>query len=105
MSGFRYKWKPNASQRHAFAEKMKDPEEKKAYEEQKAFKCSYEGFKDKNFVPTKEQHDFCFTHPELFITIEEQDTMNIVCSGFSCNEKVDHNMIHIINEKRRNYHE
>lgn len=101
MGCFRYKWKPNASQRHAFAEKMKDPDEQAAYTERKRLKHSYEGFKDKNFIPTKEQHDFCCNHMELFTTIEEQTAVNIVMSGYICQDKVDHNMIHIINVMRR----
>ena len=104
MSGFRYKWRPNASQRKAFAEKMKDPEEKAAYEERKRFKHSYEGFKDRDFIPTKEQYDFCMTYPELFITEEEKDAVNQIIYGYGCNEKIHHQYIHIINEKRRNYY-
>jgi hypothetical protein len=98
-----YKWRPNASQRKAFAEKMKDPDEQKAYQERKYFNHSYEGFKDKNFIPTKEQHDFCFNHMELFTTIEEQSAMNEIMSSYVCQEKVNHQYIHIVNEKRRNY--
>ena len=98
---YKYKWKPNASQRREFAEKMQDPEEKAAYEQRKRDKKLYDNWKDKDFIPTKEQHDFCFNNMILFTTIEEQSAANIVMSGFACQEKVNHCYIHIVNEKRR----
>ena len=39
---YKYKWKPNASQRREFAEKMQDPEEKAAYEQRKIDKKLYD---------------------------------------------------------------
>jgi len=99
--GYKYKWKPNAAQRKEFAERMQNPEEKKAYEERKFQKRQYDNWKDKDFVPTKEQHDFCFNHSELFVTTEEITAMNMVMSGFSCQDKINHSYIHIVNEKRR----
>jgi len=53
-----YRWKPNASQRRAFAEKMKDPEEQQAYNDRKREKRLYDNWKDKDFVPTKDQYVF-----------------------------------------------
>jgi len=97
-----YKWKPNASQRREFAERMKDPDKQAAYEQRKREKAMYENWKDKDFVPTKEQAKFCFEHMELFITNEEQDARNFVMSAYTCNEKVNHAFIHVVNEKRRN---
>jgi hypothetical protein len=97
-----YKWKPNASQRKEFAEKMKDPEEKAAYEKRKAEKRLYDNWKDKDFVPTKEQYDFCMSHSRLFTTNEQQDALNMVISTYALNEKTNHCYIHIINELRRN---
>ena len=96
-----YKWKPNASQRREFAQRMQNPEEKAAYENKKAEKKLYDNWKDKDFVPTKEQADFCFNHSNLFITEEEKDAINFVTSAYSLNEKVNHCYIHIVNEKRR----
>ena len=96
-----YKWKPNATQRREFAERMKDPDERDAYETRKREKAMYENWKDKDFVPTKEQSDFCFRNMDLFVTPEEKDAANIVISGYSCGEKVNHCYIHIVNEKRR----
>lgn len=96
-----YKWKPNASQRREFAERMKDPEERAAYEQRKREKSMYDNWKDKDFVPTKEQYDFCWRHNELFVTNEEQNARNLLMSAYICNEKVNHAFIHIVNEKRR----
>jgi len=38
---------------------------------------------------------------DLFKTSEEKDALNFVTSAYSCNEKVNHCYIHIVNEKRR----
>jgi hypothetical protein len=94
----RYRWKPNSSQRAAFAERMKDPEEKAAYEERKHRKANYDYWKDKDFVPTQMQYEFCTQHRYLFITSEEQDACNQVEYGFGCNEKIPHSYIHVVNE-------
>ena len=96
-----YKWRPSASQRREFAERMQDPEEKAAYEERKRLKHSYEGFKEKDFVPTKEQHDFCMQHSDLFVTSEQMEALNMVTSAYASNEKCNHTYIHIVNELRR----
>ena len=106
-----YKWKPSASQRRAFAERMKDPAEQAAYEERKAEKAQKRRATSKfdygtaggNYVPTREQHDFCFNNIHMFVTSEEVDAANMVMSGFVCNERVHHDYIHIVNEKRRFY--
>jgi hypothetical protein len=96
-----YRWKPSASQRKEFAERMKNPEEKVAYEKRKAEKKLYDNWKEKDFVPTKEQYDFCTSHFELFTTNEQQNALNMVMSAYSLNEKTNHCYIHIINELRR----
>ena len=96
-----YKWKPNATQRKEFAERMKNTDEKLAYEKRKADKKMYENWKDKDFTPTKEQYDFCMNNSELFATSEQQDAFNMVTSAYSLNEKTNHCYIHIINELRR----
>lgn len=97
----KHKWKPNASQRREFAERMKDPKEQAAYNQKKVENRLYDNWKDKDFIPTKEQSYFCINHWELFVTSEEQDAANFVMSGYSLNEKVNHCYIHIVNEKRR----
>ena len=96
-----YKWKPNASQRRAFAERMKDPDEQAAYEQRKREKAMYDNWKDKDFVPTREQYIFGMEHFELFETFDEKNAHNLVISAYACNEKVNHAFIHIVNEKRR----
>lgn len=98
-----YKWKPNAAQRRAFALRMQDPAEREAYEQRKAEKRKYGNWSQKSFIPTREQHDFCFRNLELFDSPEEQNAANIVMSGYSCSEKVHHSFIHIVNEKRRQF--
>ena len=106
-----YKWRPSKSQRRAFAIKMQDPEEKAAYEnrkEQKAQKRRETSSFDYNkaggsYIPTKEQADFALNNMDLFITPEEIDAANFVISGYACNEKVHHDFIHIVNEKRRKF--
>ena len=97
-----YNWKPNKKQRAAFAEKMQNPVEKAEYEAKKAKKKLYDNWKDKDFIPTKEQHDFVLSHIDLFVTPEEIEAVNIVMSGYACNERVNHSYIHVINQKRRN---
>lgn len=106
-----YRWKPSKSQRREFAIRMQDPEEKAAYEERKKQKLEKNRSDSKfdyekaggYFVPTKEQHDFCFNHFDLFQTEEQKNAANFVMSGFACNEKVHHDFIHIVNELRRQY--
>lgn len=98
---FNRKWRPNASQRKAFAEKMQDPTERAAYLERKAFKNSYEGFKDRSFIPTKEQYEFAMFNRPADITAEQQDACNQITYGFSCQEKIHHDYIHIVNEMHR----
>ena len=98
-----YRWKPNASQRREFAERMKDHDEREAYETRKREKAMYDNWKDKDFVPTREQFDFCWKYGNFFETREEQDARNFVMSAYTCNEKVNHAFIHIVNEKRRGY--
>jgi len=104
-----YKWKPSASQRKAFAEKMKDPEEAAAYAERKDAKAkkrrsgSNFGYESAGgmYVPTREQHDFCLANGHLAVTPEQEGAFNLVMFGYSCKEKVHHDHIHIVNELRR----
>ena len=97
-----YRWKPNASQRREFAIKMQDPEEKAAYEERKRFKNSYDGFKNKEFIPTKEQYENAFKMlNNINLTDNQKDACNQVIYGYDCQEKIHHDYIHIINEFRR----
>ena len=106
-----YKWKPSKSQRREFAIRMQNPEEQAAYEARKkerANKRRATSSFDYNtaggeYIPTKEQFNFVYEHMELFTTPEELNAANIVLSGYTSNEKVHHDYIHIINEKRREF--
>lgn len=103
------KWKPSKSQARAFAVRMQNPDEKAEYEERKKQKAQkrressnfdYEtagGF----YIPTKNQHDFAFNNIGCFDN-EFDNAANMVIYGYTCQEKIDHDYIHIINEKIRN---
>jgi hypothetical protein len=95
-----YRWKPNASQRKAFAIKMQDEDERKAYEERKFQKRLYDNWKDKDFIPTKEQNDFCWQNIGN-VSGDQLNAFNRVMSAYSCQEKVNHEYIHTVNQLRR----
>jgi hypothetical protein len=102
-----YRWKPNATQRKAFAEKMKDPDEKKIYEDRKWVKTHYSNdprsFKHKSFIPTQFQYDNAMNFlREKLLTSQQEDACNQVISGFICQNKIHHDYIHIVNELTRN---
>lgn len=96
-----YKWKPNTSQRREFAQKMSDPQEKAAYyaaKEAKAEKRRSNSQFDYNsagglYIPTKTQHDAAFK----FMSIAPMEA-NSVIYGYTCQEKIPHDHIHVINE-------
>lgn len=104
-----YKWKPSKAQKKDFAIKMQNPEFATAYEktrEEKARKkreksefdySSAGGF----YLPTKRQYEFCIEYPELFITSQENIARDNIIFGFTCQEKMNHDYIHIVNEKIR----
>ena len=106
-----YKWKPNATQRKAFAERMKDPEEQAAYnarilaredKNRSGSKFDYETAGGK-YIPTRVQYDFALFNHDLFKTFDEQVAANQVISGYTNNEKVHHDDIHIVNEMMRSH--
>ena len=105
-----YKWKPSASQRREFAEKMKnDSSFSEDYSARQSAKADKRRATSKfdyasaggNYVPTKAQHDFCIENMDLFVTEEEKNACNDVMFGYSTNEKIRHDNIHIVNEKIR----
>jgi hypothetical protein len=120
-----YKWKPSASQRRAFAEKMQDPDEQAAYQARKQNKAdklragsSFDyGSAGGNYVPTQAQYAFCLENMHLAQIQDDKvrngdadpypnnircvDVFNQVMYGFTCQEKVHHDYIHIVNELRR----
>lgn len=106
-----YKWKPSASQRRAFAQKMQDPEEKAAYEKRKEDKVVKKRAGSEfdyysaggNYVPTQSQYNFVMNHMDLFSTNKEQDAANQIMYGYTNKEKVHHDFIHVVNEKIRSF--
>jgi hypothetical protein len=88
---------------------MEDPEEQSAYYKRKEEKLVKKRATSKfdyntaggSYVPTKEQYDFVIKNMDLFTTSEEKEAVNMVLSGYSLNEKIHHDYIHIVNEKRR----
>lgn len=100
------KWKPSKAQAREFASKMKDPDYAAAYytrKEVKAAKRRASSQFDYNtagghYVPTKAQYDFCINYIHLFRTDEEKKAANDTMYGYSCNEKIHHDSIHIVNE-------
>lgn len=101
-----YRWKPSASQKRAFAEKMQNPAEQAAYMERKAEKAqkrrdgsSFDyGSAGGYYVATKAQHDFAIFDRTGVETIEQENACNQVAYSYSCNEKIHHDYIHIVNE-------
>lgn len=102
-----YKWKPSAAQRKAFADKMKDPEQQAAYHQRKHDKAekrragsnfSYSSAGG-NYVPTKIQYEYAMKFlGDKELSEEQGHACTMVVSGFSCNEKVHHDYIHVVNE-------
>jgi len=104
-----YKWKPNASQRKAFAAKMQDPDEAQAYEQRKINKADRRRAGSKfdyksaggSYIPTLDQYNFCSNGFGIGLTPEQYIAFNDVMYGYVCQEKVHHDQIHIVNELRR----
>lgn len=106
-----YKWKPSKTQRREFAIKMQDIEEREAYEQRKQDRAAKKRAGSKhnyqtaggNYVPTKQQFDFCLTEiRNLNLNKDQEMAANQVLFGYNNNEKIHHDYIHIINELRRN---
>lgn len=102
-----YKWKPSASQRRAFAEKMQDPAEATAYTARKLAKANKRragsAFDYKKaggqYIPTRAQHNEAFRAlTEDTLSPTQEEACNLVMSAFALNEKVHHDHIHIVNE-------
>lgn len=93
----------------AFAAKMKDPLERAAYEDNKRVKLEKRRAASQfdyetsggEYVPTQAQSDFCVSHMGAFSTPAENLAAQEVIRGYSCNEKIAHDYIHIVNEKIR----
>ncbi|MBN1969610.1 MAG: hypothetical protein JW870_09605 [Candidatus Delongbacteria bacterium] len=101
-----YKWKPNATQRREFKERMQDPILRAEHEQNKAngaakkrssSKFDYESASG-YYLPTKIQFDA--SNRMLFSDVsEEQKTAaNNIISAHVCGFKTHHDNIHIVNE-------
>lgn len=103
------KWRPSASQRKEFAQRMQNPTEQVAYEQRKIDRAAKKRVTSKfdyetaggSYIPTQAQYNHACkmangNNGEL------DRACNIVMSGYTCNEKVNHDFIHIINESIRN---
>ena len=104
-----YRWKPSASQKKAFAERIKDPEQKKEYEERKEAKAQKRRESSKfyypsaggNYIPTKYQYETALKMKQTNLTDEEKNSSDQVLYGYINNEKISHDHIHIVNEWER----
>ena len=106
-----YKWKPSASAKRAFAERMKDPNEALEYEQRKADKAANRRKNSQfdynsaggQYVPTKNQYDVAINILMVGnnITEEQKNAANMVIFGYTNNDKIHHDFIHIINEYQR----
>ena len=103
-----YRWKPSASAKRAFAERMKDPNEAAEYEQRKADKAAkrrqgsnYDySSAGGQYVPTLHQYDIAIQILTVGDnTTEEQiNAANMVTFGYTNNDKIHHDFIHIVNE-------
>lgn len=105
-----YRWKPSRSQKRDFAQRMQDPEERAAYYQRKedrkkknkaSSKFDYETAGG-NYVPTQHQYETSLkmlSDDEL--TSEQKDAANQVIYGYTTNEKIHHDYIHLVNEWER----
>ena len=104
-----YKWRPNASQRRAFAERMKDPEERAAYQERKEARAQKRRAGSQfdyntaggEYAPTEAQYNAAMQMMGEEVTQEQREAANMVILAFSISEKAHHDFIHIVNEWRR----
>jgi hypothetical protein len=104
-----YKWKSSKKAKKEFAQNMQDPIFANDYYKRKEMRADIRRSKSKfeypsaggYFVPTKSQNDFCFDYPNSFTTVSEEEARNEILLGYSNNEKINHDYIHIVNEKIR----
>lgn len=101
------RYRPSKSEKRAFAIRMQDKDEKQAYEARKEAKAEKRRSTSQfnyskaggSYVPTKEQYIFVMNHD--YTTSEEREAFDMVVYGYSCQEKISHDYIHIVNELRR----
>ncbi len=100
-------WKPSKTERKNFAIKMNnDAEFAKAYNDRKESKLekqrSTSSFDYRTaggkYKPTSAQYNFAFSKVGTNLTTEQETACNMVIYGYTCNEKIHHDFIHIVNE-------
>lgn len=105
-----YKWKPSKSQRREFAIRMQDVNEQQAYKERKELKAEKRRQGSKfdyysaggNYIPTEFQYQEAMSFLlSREMTPEQKEACNQVLYGFSCQEKIHHDYIHIVNDMTR----
>lgn len=104
-----YKWKPSKTQRREFAEKMQDEDFANQYYLNKTIKAENRrktsefdyntagGF----YIPTNNQYKSAIAflnESGTKLSTKQIEGCNNVIFGYSCNEKVHHDNIHIVNE-------
>lgn len=101
-----YKWRPSKSARREFANNMKDADfasdyyarkEAKAEKRRSASKFDYSSAGG-NYTATKIQYDEAFRLLGEELTDEQKDACNQIIYSYSCNEKIHHDFIHVVNE-------
>ncbi|HPW66969.1 MAG TPA: hypothetical protein PLS84_07775 [Salinivirgaceae bacterium] len=103
----RHKWKPTQAQRREFAERMATDtaysdsyyqrKKKVAEKKRSASKFDYQTAGGE-YIPTESQFKAAFDLLNLNPTAEQKEACNMVWYGYSCEEKVHHDFIHLINE-------
>lgn len=105
-----YKWRPSKSQARQFAIRMQNPIEKEAYESRKEARENRRREESQfdyrsaggNYIPTEFQYDIA--NKILYsqdTSREEQEAANQIIHGYTCQEKIHHDYIHIVNEFSR----
>jgi len=101
------KWRPNATQRREFAQRMQDPTAREEYEQRKREKAERRRKESKfdyysaggNYTPTESQNSWAFHFLRTDnLTPEQEEACNQVIYGYTCKEAVHHDYIHIVNE-------
>lgn len=102
-----YKWKPSQTARREFAQKMQTDSNfaaeyylrkaKKVENKRASSNFDYEtagGY----YIATKAQHDFATFDRTGVESPEQMEACNQVAYSFTCQEKIHHDYIHIVNE-------
>lgn len=101
-----YRWKPSKSAKREFANNMKDPvfaadyysrKEARADKRRAGSQFDYSSAGG-NYIPTQAQYHFVRANYSLANTPQLRDAFNQIEYGYTCQEKVHHDYIHVVNE-------